>query len=404
MQKTTSVMGRARQLIALAVAASLCAAPTLAQPQPGAQKPTPVKASATATSFTAQQLDALLAPVALYPDTLLTQMMMAATFPVQIVQAARWLDSPANKALTGDPLAKALQTQSWDPSVKSLLPVPQVVVMMADQADWTQQLGYAFSVQQADVLAAVQRLRTQAQTAGTLKSNPQLVVRTEPRPQTAAASPPIVIIESPNPQVIYVPAYNPATAYGVWAYPAYPPVALPPPPGYAVGSALVTGLAFGAGVALTSSLWNVGSPNWGRGDVDVNVNRYNSINTNRTQINSSTWQANRANTVNGRATRPPSGPVGRPATGSAARQTVRVPASTVNRPQAQPQAQQQSRQQQPRQQQRQQPQRPSSFSGVNDGNRANDFANRGAQSRQFQQDAAPRGNRGQERGDRTRRR
>ena len=199
-----------------------------------------------ASTFNVEQLDALLAPIALYPDPLLTQMLMASVYPVEIVQAARWLEDPANKNLTGDALAKALESQNWDPSVKSLVAFPQVLQMMNEQLDWTQQLGYAFASQQTDVMASIQRLRRQAQAAGTLGSTPQ---------QTVSAQGETIVIEPVNPQIVYVPSYNPTVVYGSWPYPAYPPVYWPPPPGYAAGTALAAGLAFGAGVAITAGLW-----------------------------------------------------------------------------------------------------------------------------------------------------
>ena len=122
------------------------------------------QASAT-SSFSTEQLDALAAPIALYPDTLLTQILMASTFPLEVVQAARWVEEPANKSLTGDALAKALEGQPWDPSVKSLVPFPQVLAMMNGNLDWMQQLGYAVAEQEGAVLDSVQRLRKQAQQA-----------------------------------------------------------------------------------------------------------------------------------------------------------------------------------------------------------------------------------------------
>jgi len=355
------------RLLAFALSAALVMpVPGPAAAPPPSSAPAAVQTEPGADAFSTEQLDALLAPIALYPDTLLTQMLMASTYPVQIVQAARWLDNEANKKLTGDALVKALESQSWDPSVKSLVPFPQVIATMSDHADWTEQLGYAFANQQADVLASVQRLRLQAQEAGTLKSNDHMVVRTEPAAAPAPTAPPAVApgpapgaaapteatdqtlaaegapqtiyIESSNPQVVYVPSYNPTTAYGTWPYASYPPVAWPPPPGYAVGNALLTGLAFGTGIAITAGLWNLGTANWGRGYANVNVNRYNQINVNRTQIQSDRWQSARANGMAARPARSPGGPVGRPVrsqglpANAIGRPSVRVPASAVNRP------------------------------------------------------------------------
>jgi hypothetical protein len=291
--------------------------------------------TAAAQAFNTEQLDALVAPIALYPDSLLTQILMASTFPLQVVEAARWVENPANKSLTGDALTRALDAQPWDPSVKSLVPFPQVLAMMNGNLDWMQQLGYAFAEQQADVLDSVQRLRRQAQDSGSLQSTQQQVVRSEAQ---------TIIIEPAQPNVVYVPSYNPTTVYGTWPYPTYPPVYLPPPVGYGypVATALAAGLAFGAGIAITAGLWNWARPVWGggygRGYVNVNVNRYNNINVNRTAITSNRWQANRPGGRPAGLVRPPNGPVGRPVrpnglpAGAIGRPQVSVPGSAVRPP------------------------------------------------------------------------
>ena len=305
--------------------------PAVSHAQPAAQA-TAAQANA-ADTFNTEQIDALLAPIALYPDALLTQTLMATTFPLQVVQAARWVEEPNNKALSGDALTKALVAQPWDPSVKSLVPFPQVLALLNGNLDWAQQLGYAFADQQADVLDSVQRLRRQAQTKGNLQSSPQQVVRNEQQ---------AIIIEPAQPETVYVPSYNPTTVYGDWPYPSYPPVYLPPPVGYPVGSALATGLAFGAGVAITAGLWNLARPAWGGGYgggyVNVNANRYNNINANRGSINSNVWQANRAGGRPAGLQRPPGGPVGQPTrstglpAGAIGRQQVSVPGNAVRPP------------------------------------------------------------------------
>ena len=135
-----------------------------------AQTPPASTQPAAAQPFNAEQLNALLASIALYPDDLLTQILMASTFPLEVVTAARWVEDPAHKSLTGDALVKALEAESWDPSVKSLVPFPVVLATLNNNLTWLQQLGYAFATQQADVFAAVQRLRQQAQTSGKLQS------------------------------------------------------------------------------------------------------------------------------------------------------------------------------------------------------------------------------------------
>jgi uncharacterized protein DUF3300 len=279
--------------------------------------------------YNLEQLDALLAPIALYPDALLTQVLMASTFPLQVVSAGRWLEDPANKPLSGDALAKALGPQTWDPSVKSLVPFPSVLALLNSNLDWTQQLGYAFADQQAAVMDSVQRLRAQAQTVGNLKTTEQQIVRAEKQ---------VIIIEPARPTIVYVPSYNPVVVYGAWPYPAYPPVYLPPPPGYVFGTALVSGIAFATGVVIVGSLWGWAQPGWGRGYVNVNVKHYNSINVNRTQINSNIWKSNRPAGRPAGFTRPPNGPVGQPArpgglpANAVGRPNVNVSATAVNRP------------------------------------------------------------------------
>lgn len=288
--------------LAFGAALALLAPGLVQAQQPSAAVPAAVPANPDAAQFSIEQLDALLAPVALYPDALLAQVLMATTFPLQVVDASRWLDQGGNRQLSGDALARALDKQSWDPSVKSLVPFPQVLAQMNAHLDWMQQLGFAVTSQQADVMASVQRLRRQAQAAGTLANTPQQKVTTTNQ---------TIVIEPANPQVVYVPTYNPTTAFGTWPYAAVPPVYLPPPPGYAIGSALLTGLAFGAGVAIVGSMWNWARPSWNTGGMYVNVNRYNAINVNRPPINNGMWRPPPPR-VGGLPPRPPMGPVGAP--------------------------------------------------------------------------------------------
>jgi Protein of unknown function (DUF3300) len=318
---------------------------SLVLPPPSAfsQTAAPAPASAPAVDFNPEQLDALLAPIALYPDTLLVQVLIASTFPLEIVDASRWLAKDNNKAITGDDLAKALEPLTWDPSVKSLVPFPQVLAQMNENLDWTQQLGYAFATQQADTMDSVQRLRQQAREAGTLKTTEQQVVSTQAVLDDQGAPTPqqTIVIQPADPQVIYVPAYNPTQVYGTWPYPATPPVYLPPP-GYAIGTALVTGMAFAAGAAVVGSLWGWATPGWGwgRGHVNVNVSRYNHITTNnvhRANFSGNQWRPP-AQGVGGRPMRPPGGPVGVPSRANGlpanaiGRPSVKVPADGVNRP------------------------------------------------------------------------
>jgi len=168
---------RGRQTVATRLAPDVILVTLLAfaAPQPCAlaQGNVVTVAATVTTEFSIAQLDAMLASIALYPDELLTQTLMAATFPLQVVAAARWLEKDNNKTLKGEALLKALESQKWDASVKSLIPFPQVLIMMNDHLEWLQQLGYAMANQQAAVLDAVQRLRRQAQLAGSLKTTEQ---------------------------------------------------------------------------------------------------------------------------------------------------------------------------------------------------------------------------------------
>jgi hypothetical protein len=306
----------------------------LAAPSPNAfaqvQVPPP-PTEASATEFNVQQLDAILAPIALFPDELLTQILMASTYPLQVVAVARWLGEGNNKNLTGDALAKALEAEDWDPSVKSLVPFPQVIAMMNDNLDWLQQLGYAVAVQQAAVLDSIQRLRQQAQSAGNLQSNQQQSVVTQDN---------AIIIAPVNQETVYVPVYNPSVVFGTWPYPNYPPVYFPPYPAYPIAYGVATGLAFAAGVAVIGGLWGWARPAWRYGNISINTARFNNINVNRPPLGSGTWRPP-AGGVGGRPIRPPGGPVGAPArprplpANAIGRANVQVPAGAINRPQIQ---------------------------------------------------------------------
>ncbi len=193
-------------------------------------------------TFSQQDLDRMLAPVALYPDALLSQVLMASTYPLEVVQAARWVQ--ANPGLRGEALEQALAEQDWDPSVKALVPFPQVLEMMSERLDWTQRLGDAVLVQQDQVMATVQQLRRKAHEAGNL---------TTTRQQTVVVEPEVIVIEPADPEVVYVPVYNPTVVYGGWWWPAAPYVWYPRT--YVVGSGLVAGVTFGLGVAVGNYLW-----------------------------------------------------------------------------------------------------------------------------------------------------
>jgi hypothetical protein len=212
---------------------------TTAPPPPVAEQGSP-----QAALFRTEELEQLVAPIALHLDALLAQILMASTYPLEIVSAARWVQ--ANPNLQGQALEDALQTQPWDPSVKSLAAFPQVLTMMNEKLDWTQKLGDAFLAQQKDVMDAVQRLRTMAQAQGHLHTTPEQRVIVE---QAAESQTTVVKIEPANPQVVYVPSYNPTVVYGAWPYPAYPPYYYYPP-GYVAATSIVS---FGVGMAVVSA-------------------------------------------------------------------------------------------------------------------------------------------------------
>jgi hypothetical protein len=217
-----------------------------------------------ANSFKQEELEQLLAPIALYPDSLVTQILMASTYPLEVVQADRW--ARQNKSMKGDALAKALEAQPWDPSVKSLVNFPDVLAMMSEKLEWTQKLGDAFLAQQKDVMGTIQKLRAKAQASGNLKTTKEQVVKVEQE---------TIIIEPASPQVVYVPTYNPTVVYGVWAYPAYPPYPVYPP-GYVATTAAFSFMAGAAVGAAWGYAW--GNADWHGGDVNINVNQNTNIN------------------------------------------------------------------------------------------------------------------------------
>jgi len=230
--------------------------------------------------FSEGQIEQLVAPIALYPDPLLTQVLMASTYPLEVVEAERW--SHDNPSVKGEALQDAMQAQSWDPSVKALTAVAQTLQMMSDRLDWTQQLGDAFLAQQQDVLDAVQKLRAEAQAAGNLQSTPQQVVTTASAPPDIVASgvQQPVVIEPVNPNVYYIPVYDPAVVYGGWNYPADPPFYWSP-----TGFVASNVVSFASGVAVGAAIW--GGCDWWHHNVIINVNRYNVFN--RTNITNNVW-------------------------------------------------------------------------------------------------------------------
>ncbi|MGH8687591.1 MAG: DUF3300 domain-containing protein [Burkholderiales bacterium] len=213
-------------------------AETPAAPQPQSQ---------SAPSFTQTELDQMLAPVALYPDQLLSQVLMASTYPLEIVEAARW--SRAHPDLKGDEAVRSAANEDWDPSVKSLLAFPDLLGRMDDKVEWTRQLGDAFLGQESQVMDTVQQLRQRAQANGDLRSDER---------QRVTDDGGTIAIAPTNPQVVYVPYYDPTVVYGSWWWPAYPPVYWGPWPGYAVA---YPGFWWGVGIGVSAGFF-FGSVSW----------------------------------------------------------------------------------------------------------------------------------------------
>ena len=241
-------------------------ATSTAKPATSAAKPAaaPASGAPAADKFVPDQLEQMVAPVALYPDSLLTQIFMSCTFPIQIVQAARWLEK--NPGLKEKALEDALKDQTWDASVKSMCGFPDVLKKLNENLDWTQDMGEAFMNQRSEVLDAVQRMRGKAYESGNLKTTEQQTVTQQPDK--------IIVIQPSNPEVIYVPTYSSTVVYGsAWAYPTY----YYPPAYYGWGYGA---MAFTAGFIWGAAMWGGCSWGWGHSDVDIDVNRQNNFNRN----------------------------------------------------------------------------------------------------------------------------
>ena len=228
--------------------------------------------------FNDQRLEEIAAPIALYPDSLLMQVFMAATYPLEVIEADRWL---RKQTLSGDALEEALKDQDWDASVKSLCTLPDVLSNMSENLDWTRDMGDAFLADKTELLDAVQRLRGKAHETGHLETTPEQTVTVQQDQ--------IIVIESSEPEVIYVPSYSPTVVYGTWPYTTvyYAPLYQPPPPGYGA-------LAFTTGVIVGAALWGNCNWRWGHSNVNVNVNRYNNFNRNTNNnfrnVSDNRWQ------------------------------------------------------------------------------------------------------------------
>lgn len=243
-----------------------------------AQTPAPERAE-----YSQDELDQLLAPIALYPDQLLAQVLMAATYPLEVVQAARFVQQ--NPSLAGEALDEAVAQRNWDPSVQSLTAFPQVLAMMNENLEWTERIGDAFLADQQRVMDTVQRLRRRAEDTGNLRSTPQQIVTAEPD---------VILIAPAQPDVIYVPVYDPLIVYGPWWAPAYPPWFWYPPPifGYPIGPVFGIGVVFGSGHAVSHHHWGWARPDWHRHhiEVDAHDNRFWNRPGRRPPPPGSTWQ------------------------------------------------------------------------------------------------------------------
>jgi len=237
-------------------------------------------------TLSAGQLDSLVSPVALYPDPILGQLLVASTYPLEIVEAARWLKSNGN--LKGKQLTDAAAKQTWDASVQALVALPEVLNRLNTDIGWTTDLGNAFLAQQEGVMEAVQRMRKRAQDAGALKSTQQQVVSTN-----TDNGQNYVEIEPASPQVVYVPEYNPAAVWGPPPdYYPYPPIYYPPSTGAVIAASAIS---FGAGIAI-GAIWGGGwggwgwNCGWGHNNVVINNNFIRNNNFNRVNVgNGNNW-------------------------------------------------------------------------------------------------------------------
>jgi Protein of unknown function (DUF3300) len=256
----------------LAATAAGAQAPSAAQPAPAAPQ------RQAAPQPTLGRLDQMLAPIALYPDDLIVQILMAATYPLDVVEAARWVQDPRNAKLKGDQLFAGLQQQDWDASVKSLAPFPSILDMMDVNLEWTERLGEAFLADPKAVMEAIQRLRRRAQLAVRLVSTPQAIVQTAPEQIT---------IETPSPEIVYVPVCDPSIVYGGWPYPDYPP--------YSFGDFFSGASAGGFGCGWVS--WPIVAPLWGWAalvfrdhHIHISRDRFALIDKNHSPIDGEEWR------------------------------------------------------------------------------------------------------------------
>ena len=296
MTRTTSLLSvrprASRTLVAIVCAALLAPGETIFLAQ--AAQATTAQTAAEEPKLPPEQLDALVAPIALHPDPLLGQILVASTYPLEIVQLQQWLAK--NPGLKDTALADKVAKQPWDPSIQAMAALPDVVKRLGDDIQWTTELGNAFLAQQADVMDAVQRMRKKAEGTGALKTNEQQKVET-----TVVEQKTVIVVQPASPEVVYVPSYNPVVVYGPPVY-AYPPIYYPPyyPPstGAIVAAGMIT---FGVGIAIGAA-WGHGGYGyhcgWGGNNINVNINNNFNRNANinrNTNINrggNSNWSHN----------------------------------------------------------------------------------------------------------------
>ena len=236
-----------------------------------AHDPETPNASQVSPPFRPEQLDQMLAPIALYPDPLLAEILMAATYPLEVVEANRWIQDSTHAKLDAGRLAAVLEQEPWDPSVKSLVPFRQILKMMDDQLEWTERLGEAFLADQAGVMDSIQRLREQARLAGNLRSTAEQTVSVE-----GVGKP--IMIEPSHSESISVPDYNPSLAYGPWPNSEYPPLVFP---GYLGGD----GIAF---VIVALRHWQ--HWDWVHHRIEIDPNRFAALNRDRQPIGGVVWE------------------------------------------------------------------------------------------------------------------
>ena len=259
-----------RELTAMLCIATLIPGNAMAaQPQqPATPTGTTTSTEPPAVKLPPDQLDSLVAPIALYPDPLLTQTLVASTYPLELIQLQQWLNQ--HKDLQGKALADAVEKEDWDPSIQSMAALPDVVKQLADNIKWTDDLGNAFLAQQSDVMDAVQRMRKKASDGGNLKSSEQQKVETK-----VVESKQVIVVEQASPEVIYVPSYNPTVVYGAPLYYPYPPIVYPPVGYYAAGMAISFGIGVAMGAFWGGGGWGYGC-GWGGGN-SVYVNHNNNF-------------------------------------------------------------------------------------------------------------------------------